>query len=381
MKIVIAVTSPLSYTLIKGQIRYFTDKGAKVTFISSYDGTIKSNVEAEGGNYRHLELAREISFVKDIKSVFRAISLLKQEKPDIINASTPKAGLIFMLASLFMPRSYPIFTLRGIRSDTLTGLKKEIIKFTEYITCKLARKVIIISPSLRDHAIAVKIADAQKTVVLGKGSSNGVNTERFRDTEGIRLKAAAIRRKFAIPPEGVIFGCLGRIVKDKGIIEVYKAFRLLRKKYDGIYLVLTGSVEDADPLPKEIFDEMEANSHVFFINHTNDTPSILSVYDILILFSYREGFGNVVLEASSIARPVIVSDVPGAKDTVVDGVTGFLAIPKDYKDLAKKMEIYIKKPSLRVQHGNSGRERAINYFSSEIIFDGLYQLYRDVENG
>ena len=162
MKILIAVTSSISYALVKGQLKYLNNNGMEVYFVCAFDPTIEALVKSEGATYIQLGLEREISIFKDLKAILEAIKIIKNIQPDIINASTPKAGLIFMIAAQFISKVYPIFTLRGLRSDTLTGLKRQIVKFTEYLSCRLAKKVIVISPSLQDHAVKVNILKRNK---------------------------------------------------------------------------------------------------------------------------------------------------------------------------------------------------------------------------
>src|SRR5690606_26960401 len=147
---------------------------------------------------------------------------LKKEKPDIVNAGNPKTGFLFMLASVLFPKIPMIFTLRGLRSDTLTGLKKRIVYITEWVSCALADKVIAISPSLRDHAIQIGVLKKEKAVVLGKGSSNGVNTIKFHPNEEDRFKGRKLRLERQIKESDVVFGHVGRITKDKGIEELYE---------------------------------------------------------------------------------------------------------------------------------------------------------------
>jgi glycosyltransferase involved in cell wall biosynthesis len=375
MKILIAVTSPISYALIRGQLMYLKSSGMDVYFACTFDPAIEELVKNEGATYVRFDLKREISFVKDVRAVLKAIKIIKDIQPDIINASTAKAGLIFMIAAQFVSKVYPIFTLRGLRSDTLTGLKKQIVKFTEYISCRLAKKVIVIAPSLREHAVDIKVLSRNKSVVLGFGSSNGVNLNKFTKTEQTSSEALQYRKNLEIENDALVFGYLGRIVQDKGLAEVYQAFQLLQENHKNIYLVLTGSIEASNPLPADILNSMKVNKNVRFIAHSSNVPVILNLYDVLILFSYREGFGNVCIEASAMELPIIVSDIPGLKDTVVDGKTGFLVESKNHKQLSQVMEKYIITDNLASSQGKMGRVRMESFFSSEFIWSLQYETY------
>lgn len=378
MKILIAFTSSQSYILIKGQIRYLTNNGFEVVVVSSDDKDVEAAVESEGGRYISFNLSREISFFGDLVAVFKAVKLLKKVKPDVINASTPKAGLIFVMAAFILRHSKIIFTLRGLRSDTLTGLKRHIVKASEYLTCNLAKKVIVISPSLREHAISIGVLKRNKSLVFGYGSSNGIDVDRFTVNKSNIAEADGLRNSIGVNKETLIFGFIGRIVRDKGIQEIYQAFKSLCAKYDNIHLVITGSFDEADSINNVLMEEIKNNKFVTLLPHSSKIENIICLYDVLILYSYREGFGNVVLEASSMRKPVIVSDIPGARDTIEPNKTGFLVDPRNSTKLASTMEKYILEPELRFVHGNAGRERVESNFRNNYIWEQQKDFYKNI---
>lgn len=378
MKIVIATTSALSYKLIQGQIRFLTEQGYEVIFISSYDDNIKINVQQEGGKYIQVNFEREISLFSDFKSLYKVFKIIKDEKPDIINYSTPKAGLLFSLVSFFFSKTKFIFTLRGLRSDTLNGFKKRLVFLTEKISCSLSDRVIVISPSLLNHAANLKLLKKNKAIVFGKGSSNGVDINKFKITSKIIDEGKRLKKKLKIPDEAIVFGYIGRLVKDKGVVELYEAFKEINKKYPNTYLVLTGPVEYGDYLGDDFISSINSHSNVRHIGFTDNVPAVLSIYDALVLYSYREGFGNVAIEASSMCKPVIVSNIPGGKDTIEDNVTGLLVEPKNTLELLLKMEYYLLNPDLIKTHGLNGRERIEKYFSNESIWKQQLKLYESL---
>lgn len=378
MKIIIATTSSLSYKLVEGQINYLSKKGHDVIFLSSFDDAAEKKVRSEGGEYIPVNFKREISLFSDFKSLYEVFKIIKKEKPDIINYSTPKAGLLFSLVSFFFSKTKFIFTLRGLRSDTLIGFKKRIVFLTEKISCSLSDKVIVISPSLLSHAVNLKLLKKNKAIVFGKGSSNGIDINKFKITSKLIEEGNELKKKLKIPKEAIIFGYIGRLVKDKGIVELFDAFNEINKKYPNTYLVLTGSVEDGDYLGDDFINTISSHSNIRHIGFTDDVPTVLSIYDVLVLYSYREGFGNVAIEASSMCRPVLVSNIPGAKDTIEDNVTGLLVEPKNAKELFSKMDYYLLNPDLLKEHGLNGRKRIEKYFSSDKIWSQQLDLYESM---
>ncbi len=378
MKIIIATTSSLSYKLVEGQINYLSKKGHDVIFLSSYDDTIEEKVRNEGGKYIQVNFKREISLFSDFKNLYKVFKIIKKEKPAIINYSTPKAGLLFSLVSIFFSKIKFIFTLRGVRSDTLNGLKKRIVFFTEKISCSLSDKVIVIAPSLLVHAVKLKILNKDKAIVFGKGSSNGIDLNKFKITSKLIEEGKELKKKLKIPKEAIIFGYIGRLVKDKGVVELFDAFKEINKKHPNTYLVLTGPVEYGDYLGDDFINTISSHSNIRLIGFTDDVPTVLSIYDVLVVYSYREGFGNVAIEASSMCIPVLVSNIPGAKDTIVDNVTGFLVEPKNAKELLSKMDYYLLNPDLLKEHGLNGRKRIEKYFSSDKIWSQQLDLYESM---
>lgn len=376
MKVLIAVSSPISYVLVKGHLRYLVEQGCEVYFICPFRKDVEENVIAEGAKFFPLEIEREINFKKDIKSLFEIIKLLYRLKPNIINASTPKAGLLFMIAGFFLPKAIKIFTLRGLRSDTLSGLKMKIITLTEKITTLFADKILVISPSLLQHAVKRQILNPNKSLVINKGSSNGVNITRFKSTQETKEKAIELRKSIGIPADAIVLGYLGRIVKDKGIVQLFQAFN--RVNDSNLFLVLTGDFEKDDPLPEQIASALKSHPRIKIIPHIQDVVPVLEMYDILILNSFREGFGNVIIEAAAMNKPVIVSNIPGAKDTVENNQTGLLVDPLNVISIYKAITTYIENPDLIVAHGNNGRARVENDFSNEIIWNGIYEFYKSL---
>lgn len=375
MKIVIAISHSFCANFISGQAAFLKNKGHEVVIVSAGGPEVTKLAESEKARLVEIPFSREISLKNDIIALFYVIKFLIREKPDIVNAGNPKSGFLFMLAGILFPTLPMIFTLRGLRSDTLTGLKKKIVYCTERISCKLAKKVIVISPSLKDHAISVGVLSEDNAVVIGKGSSNGVNIEKFHKNATNIKGGLELRSELKIKDTDFVLGYVGRITKDKGIEELYKAFKILcRKRYD-IKLILTGPIEDDDPISQTLMHEMQRDENVFMLGKRNDLANVYLAYDTLVLYSYREGFGNVVLEASAMGIPTIVSDIPGARDTTEHMHSGLHVQPKDVGQLAKAIQFYIDHPHIRKQHGDFGSKRAQEFFASETIWFGQLDLY------
>lgn len=376
MKVVIAISHSFCANFIRGQARFLKSKGCDVTIVSASGPEISNVSQSEDTKLVEIPFSREISLTKDLKSLFSVIKFIKKEKPSIVNAGNPKTGFLFMLASVFFPKVPMIFTLRGLRSDTLTGFKKKVVFFTEKISCSLANKVIVISPSLMEHAIDLGVLKREKGIVLGKGSSNGVDTTKYSNSELNIVKGKDLRHQYQVDADDIIIGHVGRITKDKGIEEIYQGFKICQSTNNNIKLFLTGPIEDDDPISPEMMTDMQANESVYFLGKQDDVTGIYSAYDILVLYSYREGFGNVAIEASAMSKPVIVSDIPGARDTTEHMRSGLIVKPKSPYDLANAIQYYLDNPDKRIEHGVYGSKRINDFFASEVIWNGQLDLYK-----
>src|SRR5690606_7061414 len=201
MKILIAISDSFCANFIKGQGQYLTDHGHEVIIVSGPGVEIDELEKNEPVKVVRIPFAREIAPFNDLRDLIKVIKLVKKERPDIINAGNPKTGFLFSLAHVFFWKIPLVFTLRGVRSDTLSGFKKKLVKATEWVTGLLANRVIAISPSLKAHAINIGIVSEKKCIVLSKGSSNGIDVSRYSVSAEIEQKADALREEYKIPED------------------------------------------------------------------------------------------------------------------------------------------------------------------------------------
>lgn len=378
MKLMLVINNEFSAFHLRGAVQYFSQKGWEVVIVSTPGPLVDELAEQEGGRVVPISLDRDINPIADIRSLFQLIPILKREKPDVINVGSPKTGFLFALAKIFLPKLPLIFTLRGIRSDTLEGVKRKIVLKTEKLACAKAKKVIVISPSLREHAVRIGMLNPNKAVLLGEGSSNGVDTERFAPTDEWIKAGRSLRDEHNIPSDAFVMCCVGRVTKDKGIEEAFHAFSSLHEENDNIHWLVAGPMEASDPIDAEVLQAMKEHSNIHLLDRVDPVQPVYAASDVLVLYSYREGFGNVVLQASSMEVPVIVADIPGLRDTTVNDVTGYIIPGKSTSDLAAALRVYRKSAELRAKHGKAGRERAIRSFAQEVIWKGQEELYKSI---
>lgn len=378
MKIFLVVTDSFCANLIRGQAFFLVQQGHEVIVISKKGSEIMELCAKERCRHIELNFVKDISLFNDIATLIRIIKIICKEKPDLINVGNPKPGFLFALTRFFFPRQIYIFTLRGLRSETLRGLKKQIVLFTEWLTCLLVDKVIVISPSLLERARSLGICSVKKSLVLHCGSSNGIDLYRFRKTESNTLKAMRLRKMLHITESDFVFLYIGRMAKDKGIEELCKAFKKIQS--DKVKLIVAGPPEIDDPVDSKTLKALSNDNQIIIFNKVKCTEILYSLADTFVIFSHREGFGNVALEAAAMELPVIVTDIPGLRDTAINNYTGLIVKNKNIEDMAQAMCYYMKNKAIAKLHGQNGRRRAEKCFDSNIIRRKQLLLYNFLLN-
>ena len=376
--VVHAVTASLSLVLLKGQLSYLRAAGFHPAALCS-PGPEVANVRAEESiPIITMNMEREISPFRDLTSLIRLWSMLRNLRPAICNAGTPKAGLLVGLAAWMNRVPCRVYTLRGLRLETATGLKRRVLLLTERVACGCAHRVICVSPSLRQLVVNLGLVSAEKAVVLASGSSNGVDPSHFVPTPQKLEKASHIRQTLGIEAGQPVIGFAGRFTRDKGVPELLTAFQLVRKKVPDAVLLLVGSYEPGDPVPPKTRAAIESEPNVVTVEFTPNVDLYYLVMDIFVLPTYREGFPNTVLEAQASERPVVTTRATGAVDSVQDGVTGLLVPPGDVSALTDALIRLLLDNDLARCMGRAGGERVLREFRSEVIWSALAVLYREM---
>ncbi|WP_259340112.1 glycosyltransferase family 4 protein [Mammaliicoccus vitulinus] len=366
-KIFQLITVSKSVYLLKGQIEYLRENNIDMQLVSSKGKELKKY----SPNIVHkVDMNRDISIIKDIISLLKLIILFIKEKPYVVNAGTPKAGLLGMMASFITKRPYRVYTVRGLRLETVSGVKYKILYLMEKIAMYCATDIIAISESLKNRIIELNLNSNKPITVFGNGSSNGLNLNEYRK-ENNKLDSnlmSEIQGQF-------IVGYVGRIVKDKGIEDLLKAFKLLENRFNKVKLMLIGSIEEGNSVSKSDLNYIMENENIIYIDHVEDPVKYYNNMDVFIFPTYREGFGNVSIEAQSVGVPVITYDVTGAKDTVLNNQTGFIVEAGNYKEIANKIEKLINDETLKKKFGENGERWVKSHFSNEIIWKDMIKFY------
>ncbi len=375
-RLLVAMTVPLTTThaALGGQLAWFRSLGYEVTLVMAPGPHLDKLAEREGVRAHALLMAREIDLRADLRALRAFVRLLRLEKQDVTFIGTPKAGLIGGLAAWMTRVPCRVYVLRTLRLETVHGLRRPILWVAEWLACRSAHTVVAVSPSLANRVKQLKLVSDNKVVVIGRGSSNGVASTRFRPTAERVEAARRLRAALGVPADAPIVGFVGRLARDKGIAELVEAFGEVRRGVPDTRLLIVGDLDTDHGLSAGLQRALSHDS-VVRVGWLDDPAVAYQLMDVLVLPTHREGFPNVVLEASAAGLPVVTTTATGAIDSVLDGKTGILVPPRDPAALAAAVTRLLADPDEAARMGAAGRRWVEAEFQQEAIWTGLAELY------
>jgi glycosyltransferase involved in cell wall biosynthesis len=327
----------------------------------------------EGVESVAIPMRREIAPFHDLISLVRLWLLLGRCKPDVVEFSTPKAGLLGCLAAWLRGVPRRVYLLRGLKLETSTGLKRLVLLFAERLAALCAHVVLCNSESLQMQAQSLGVAPKRKLHLLGAGSSNGVDVERFAPG------SAHLRGRLGFSPGNHVIGFVGRLTRDKGVPELIEAFDAILRAEPNARLLLVGWFDSAeDALSDELCTRIRVHPHICFTGFVNATAPYYRAMDLVVLPTWREGFPNVVLEAAATGIPVVTTVATGARDSVLPGVTGLLIPPGSPEAIAEAVLKLLGDPERRRQMGEAARARTLEYYREERVLGLASAFYADM---
>ena len=378
-RIAYVVTVDLSTKLIEGQIAFLAKNGFTIDVICSPGPRLEA-MRQEGVTPWPIKMEREISAARDFVSLWRLWRLFRRIRPDIVVAGTPKAGLLGTLAARLAAVTHAQYALFGLRFETTTGIKRRLLMGAEWIACHAADSVRCVSPSVMARAIALGLAPAARCMVIGKGTSDGIAIERYASTAQAEFGLKQLQRQFHISPDAPVIGYVGRITRDKGIAELFEAFKRLESSYPGLQLLLIGDHDATDPIPDALRERIESDPAVLRTGFVENVERFYGVMDVMALPTYREGFSTVLVEAQSASVPVVTTNVTGAVDAIVDGETGLHVPVRDADALTSALDRLLGDAELRRRMGAAGRIWVEKNFRQEDVWQQILAHYRSILN-
>ncbi len=366
-------------TLLRGQHR-FMSQHYKVIGVSSNGDALEEVNQKEGVEIHAIEMTRTITPLKDLKATYLLYKLFKKEKPFIVHTHTPKAGTLGMLAAKLAGVPHRLHTIAGLPLLEVTGKKRKLLDIVEKFTYSCATLILPNSYGLNDIIIQNKYTKASKLKIIGNGSSNGIDVKHYDSALVSEEKRTELKAKLGITDSDIVFIFIGRIVKDKGINELVKAFDNLSSKTANSKLILVGPKEDhLDPLLPETEALIKENKAILAVGVQKDIRPYVAISNVLSFPSYREGFPNVVLQASCMELPCIVSNINGCNEIIKHELNGLIIPTKNELALEKAMQFMIDNPEKREAMIAYTRSRIIERYDQDFVWNEILKTYKSLE--
>lgn len=371
--IVFGITDSQTCLTLTGRLRALREAGFRVTLIASPGDLLDSTTAREGVSMIGLSMHRDIAPLADLGVLIQLWWLLRLLKPDIAEFSTPKAGLLGSLAARWAGVPARVYMLRGLKFETAKGLKRAILMKAERAAAACAQSVLCNSRSVLAEALALRLASPVKLRMLGDGSSNGVDVERFSPGP------SGVRAWLGIPEGVPVVGFVGRLTRDKGVPELIEAFGTILEAQPRAHLLLVGWFDAAeDALKSECRARIVEHPRIHCTGLVTDTAPYYRAMDVMVLPTWREGFPNVVLEAAATGIPVITTESTGSRDSVVPEITGLLIPPGYPEAISEAVLKLLRDPDRRVRMGEAARIWVTAHYADEHVLRLAVSYYRSL---
>lgn len=367
------ITSAQTCLVLGGRLRTLREEGFRVTLVCSPGELLTRTAMQEGVEAVALPMRREISPLADLVALVRLCWLLFRLKPEMTEFSTPKAGLLGSIAALLCRVPVRVYFLRGLKMETSAGLKRRILQAAERMTARCSHVVLCNSDSLRNQAVALKLAPERKLRLLGAGSSNGVDVERFSPGPD------TLRNALGLPRDAPVVGFVGRLTRDKGVPELVEAFDAILSAKPDAHLLLVGWLDAAeDALGEDVRCRIRNHPRIHSTGFVGDTAPYYRAMDVMVLPTWREGFPNVVLEAAASGIPVVTTLATGSRDAVVPEVTGLLIPPGYPAAIHEAVLQLLRNPERRGRMGRAARSWVLEHYVNGQVLGRTADYYKSL---
>lgn len=373
-KIIKVSTVPMSLNLLlKGQLKMLSEH-YDVLAVSSPGDDLEVVANREGVRVKAVPMQRRIAPIKDMKSLIQLIRLFREERPWMVHSITPKAGLLSMLAAKICGVPVRIHMFTGLLFPNAKGLKRWLLMFTDWLTCKCATVVNPEGEGVKRDLEKAHIT-SKPMVIIGNGNINGIDVEYYSRSEVVMALSRKYQRN-----DCFTFCFVGRVVGDKGMNELACAFQRLINDNKKVRLLIVGSFEDKlDPVQPQTKDYFQHSEHVDFMGWQDDIRPFLAASDAFVFPSYREGFPNVLLQAGAMDLPIISTDINGANEIVRHGENGVLIPTKDEEQLYQAMKRFVEQPQEIKKMAEKARQMIVDRYEQRAFWKHLLEFYSSLD--
>jgi len=372
LRIAQVATSDVSVRLLLlDQIKALEAAGHRVTAVCAPGPWVES-VRGAGVNVQTVPMEREIAPLRDVRSTVALARLFRQHKFDVVHTHTPKAGLIGPPAARLAGVPHVVHTIHGLLfHDRMTRLRQTIFWIPEKITATFCDRLLSQSREDMERAVSSWLCSRKKIAYLG----NGIDVAHF-SAQGIYDRTETLR-EVGLQANDFVVGCVGRLVREKGFMELFASAELLTTRCPRIKFVVIGprEADQNDALDASYMDDLQRRGVVRFVNWCEDMRPWYAAMDIFVLPSYREGIPRACMEAAAMTRPVVVSDIRGCREVVLDGDTGLLVPPRNIPRLVEAIERLYEDRNMAARMGERARRHIVQNFNNKDVCARLCEFY------
>jgi glycosyltransferase involved in cell wall biosynthesis len=366
--------------LLLRQLCYLRENGYDVTTISN-TGSAVGNIKKCGFRHIAVDLTRRFTPVRDIIALYKLYKLFRQEKFEIIHTHTPKANLLGQLAAKIAGIPIRVSTVHGLYlSPEFSRFKMLFFILIEKISAMFADIVFLINGEDVIKARQYRIIDGEKIRLLDGGI--GINIEKFNRLNISDHHISKMRTSLGICPEELVVGFVGRLVQEKGLIDLFKVAKQVKTSVPNVRFLIVGSadLEKHDAIRPEMAREYGVEEICIFTGERKDTPELYAIMDVLFLPSHREGFGLVLAEAAAMGVPAVASDLGGCRQSVKSNYSGYLIPVGDIDGFTEILLKLLKDPEMRTRMGKQGEQLARDKFDDSRVNRIVMNEYHYLRN-
>lgn len=369
-------TVPVSLlVLFKNQLK-FVSRHFEVVAVSAGGKMLDQLAEETKVKTIPVNMTRKITPLTDLRALINLVKIMLAEKPYIVHTHTPKAGLLGMIAARLAGVPVRMHTVAGLPLLERKGILRHFLNVTEKITYACATKVYPNSARMLEIIVESNFCGRNKLQVIGKGSSNGVDTDYFNPELYDEEANANLRAQLNIDEDDFIYCFIGRMVSDKGVNELVDAFLHVNKLHPKTKLILVGPFEkELDPLNINIERQIHSEPSIKWVDYQPDVRPYLAVTNVFVFPSYREGFPNVLMQAGSMGVPCIATDINGCNEIIQDHINGMIIPAKSRLALVKTMKLLYEDSKLLAKMAACTRDIIKENFESSYVMNELLNEY------
>jgi len=371
---VASVDMTLKFLLLP-QLKLLLKEGCGVSVVCSH-GKLVKEIEKEGIIVKNIEITRKLfSPISDIIALIKLFFYFKKEKFDIVHTHAPKPALLGQLAAKMAGVPIILNTIHGLYfTKDSSLLKKKLFILIEKISAKYSD--FIFSQNKEDIKTIVKekIAKAKNLGYLG----NGINLQKFSPEKFSQNFIIKKKQELGLPLDVKIIGIVGRLVEEKGYVDLFLAMEKIIKKYPDVLLLSIGPDEPAkkDWLSKDIVKKYGIEKNVIFLGQRLDIEELYPLMDVFVLPSHREGFPRSVIEAMAMQRPIVVTNIRGCKEEIDNGKNGIVVPVKNPQKLAEAILLLLNNDGKAKRLSENARIKAIEEFDENLVFGRIVRQYK-----